>query len=123
MAAPRVLLIDDDADDRASMRTLLHDAGFQVIETASAKEALHFLTSEAPLPQLIVTDLAMPDMSGWEFVNIIHAYVRLSVILLLVVSGVEPQRRRFPADAVTGFFSKPIDAKTFVTTARQSARA
>jgi len=119
MAAPVVLLIDDDPDDRASMRGLLQEAGFHVMETASAKQALHYLTSDEPLPSLIVTDLAMPDMSGWEFVNIINAYVRLSVIPLLVVSGVEQQRRRFPTESVRRFFTKPIDSTTFVSAVKQ----
>lgn len=117
-----VLLLDDELDERTGVRALLEPAGFDVVDVDTGRRALHYLTSTADDPSLIVTDLAMPDMSGWEFIGILQAYVRLSLIPLFVVSGVEQQRTRIRLGAVREWFRKPLDADRFIDLARRHAR-
>src|SRR5256885_14079894 len=106
----KVLVIDDDADARATLRTLLADAGFEAVEAADGEAAVHYLTSKVGTPALIVTDLEMPDMTGWELINVLQAYVRLSSIPVLVVSGLGLRDRPVRDEGVLEFFSKPLDA-------------
>jgi CheY-like chemotaxis protein len=85
-----------------------------VVEASDGKNALHYLTANLPEPALIVTDLAMPDMTGWEFINILQAYVKLSSIPVLVVSAVDFRRAPAHEEAVVEIFKKPVDAPRFL---------
>ena len=116
-----VLVIDDDRDARSAMRTLLEENHFGVVEADDGKDAIHYLTSDKPEPALIVTDLAMPDMTGWEFVNILQAYVRLSIIPVLVVSAHQLHDQPVRDDGVLEFFSKPVEPERFLSAVRRHA--
>ena len=114
-----MLLIDDDAEARAAMRCLLVDSGFDVVEASDGKHAMHYLTASLPEPSLIVADLVMPDMTGWELINILQAYVRLSNIPVLVVSGSELDKHPVRDGSVLEFFPKPLDADAFLAAAKR----
>ncbi|HVJ17984.1 MAG TPA: response regulator [Polyangiaceae bacterium] len=87
-AAP-ILIVDDDAEARGELREALAIQGREVIEATNGREALELLTSERiPEPCLILLDLRMPVMSGWEFLSILRSYHRLSRIPVIVLSGV-----------------------------------
>ena len=61
----RILVIEDDADTRESMRRLLEQCGYSTMCAADGREALSLLNDE--LPCLILLDLRMPEMDGWQF--------------------------------------------------------
>jgi CheY-like chemotaxis protein len=69
-AAFRALVVDDDADLRRHLRGLLEKAGWQVDEAADGREALARLASHKP--GLILLDLVMPGMDGFEFLAELH---------------------------------------------------
>lgn len=82
-----ILVVDDYADARAELREMLEDMGHRVVEAADGQEALDLLLQEpAPRVQLILLDLDMPRMSGWELIKLLKSYVRLSSIPVVVVS-------------------------------------
>jgi CheY-like chemotaxis protein len=104
-----VLVVDDYSDARETIRDVLEQQGYRVIEAANGQQALNILVSEA-LPQigLIVLDLRMPVMDGHEFLQVVRSYVRLATIPVLVVSGSvaeleEPERKRIVASLQTPF--------------------
>jgi two-component system chemotaxis response regulator CheY len=117
----QILVIDDEADSRMTLRSLLADAGYEAVEACDGESAIHYLTSKNGLPALIVTDLAMPDMSGWELINVLQAYVRLSSIPVLVVSAMGLHDRPVRDEGVLEFFPKPLDADRFLTAVRRHA--
>jgi CheY-like chemotaxis protein len=62
----KVMLVEDDADIRADLAALLCAEGFDVVSAAHGIEALELLRA-SPHPDVILLDLMMPLMNGWEF--------------------------------------------------------
>jgi len=65
-APRRILLVEDDPDIRVSLHSILTDEGFEVVGCTNGREALERLGG-SPLPDLIILDLMMPVMDGWQF--------------------------------------------------------
>src|SRR6185295_16292760 len=61
-----ILVVDDDSDIRDSLREVLEDEGYSVACVGNGREALEFLHRE-PRPRVILLDLMMPIMDGWQF--------------------------------------------------------
>jgi len=70
----KILVVDDDANARLLLRTLLAYAGHAISEAANGAEGLS--TAAGDLPDLILLDLSMPSMSGPEFLRALRADVR-----------------------------------------------
>src|SRR5262245_34872901 len=66
MTSSRVLIVDDDYDIRATLHEILSDEGYDVASSANGFEALQALRS-GTAPCLILLDLMMPVMDGWQF--------------------------------------------------------
>jgi CheY-like chemotaxis protein len=88
-AVPLVLVVDDDSDARATMRELLASHAYKVVEAVNGRQALHYLSGDGPQPQLILLDLVMPEMSGWELMMLTQTYSRLARIPIIVTTGVQ----------------------------------
>ena len=65
MAAERILIVDDDESIRQIVRICLTDEGYDVVEAPNGQVALNKLNEF--MPNLILLDLRMPVMDGWEF--------------------------------------------------------
>jgi DNA-binding response OmpR family regulator len=115
-------LVDDDAEVRAGLGTLLRDAGMAVVEAINGRHALNYLTSIDTEPDLVITNLAMPDMNGWEFLNVLRAYVRLSNIPVMVVSGFDPNAEGIRPTNIVQYIAKPIRPKRFVAAVKRHLR-
>ena len=63
-----ILVVDDDFSAREVLTELLRDHGYSVISAADGREALNYLQVASP-PGIIVLDLMMPVMDGWEFLQ------------------------------------------------------
>jgi two-component system, response regulator, stage 0 sporulation protein F len=110
--ADTILLVDDYADARATLRDLLEDNGHPVIEAANGQQALNILVSEnAPRVGLIVLDLQMPVMDGPELINVLRNYVGLASIPVLVVSGHTGQLTESERTRIVGCLQQPYDPK------------
>jgi len=69
MALPQnqIVVVEDDDDSRRALMNVLQDEGYRVAAFSSGEAALDYLRSTSPSPQLIVLDLMMPGMKGWNF--------------------------------------------------------
>ena len=107
-----VLLVEDDADVRDSLQDILEDEGFDVIPAANGKQAIDFLTLNEPAgADLVILDLLMPMVSGWEVLERMTGDAKLSDIPVLVLSAAaapKPERAQ-------GFVRKPFSLESFVS--------
>jgi CheY-like chemotaxis protein len=65
----RVLIVEDNEATRESLAFLLQSAGYATAEAADGREALDLLHTQEPPPRLILLDLMMPHMDGWQFLR------------------------------------------------------
>jgi CheY-like chemotaxis protein len=84
-----VLVVEDDAGIRESVCQILEDEGFPTVSACNGKEALMTLRTMKPLPRLILLDLMMPIMNGWEFYELISRDKTVSSIPVVVMSAQE----------------------------------
>jgi CheY-like chemotaxis protein len=101
---PRILIVEDDADIRESLTVALEWEGFEVFSAANGREGIEAL-AVLPAPCLILLDLMMPVMNGWEFAAALGTEPRLATIPIVVVSAFS---ERGEAIAAKAFLSKPI---------------
>ena len=102
-----VLLIEDDPDIRAMVGQLLELEGYRVLATANGNDALEMLR-QGERPCLILLDLMMPVMNGWQFRQAQASDPRLSGIPVVVVTAAGA-REDIPAIEADGWISKPVD--------------
>src|ERR1051325_2493173 len=85
-ACPGILVVDDDADIRESLREVLEDEGYQVSCVANGLEALRHLR-QGNRPCVILLDLTMPVMDGWQFRREQKQDATISDIPLVVITA------------------------------------
>ena len=103
------LVVDDDASLRISMQAALTKAGFDVIEAAGGKEAIALFQKEQP--DLILLDVIMPEMDGFETCSAIRKLPGGKYVQILMVTGlddIESTERAFEMGA-NDFVSKPLN--------------
>jgi len=88
----RVLVIDDDLPIRGMLAAALRQHGFQVLLAGDGAEGQRALTLHHP--DIVLLDLAMPDVNGWDFLQRLQETGHLGTVPIIVVSAhvhVEPQ--------------------------------
>ena len=101
-----ILVVEDDPDLRDVIGLQLEHAGYAVVHKADGAEALAYLHHAAP-PSLILLDLRMPVMDGWEFLTERDRDAALHAIPVLVLSGEREVAERLPAFDVMAI-AKPV---------------
>jgi DNA-binding response OmpR family regulator len=104
-AARRVLVADDDRDVRNLVRTLLERAGHEVVEAADGRECLRVLYAKRP--ELVVLDVRMPLLDGWDALARIREVANVPV-LMLTARGDELDRVRGLRAGADDYVQKPF---------------
>jgi len=116
---PSVLIVDDDPGTRAFVRASLELEGFDVREAGSAAEGLAALEDEPP--DLILLDVMMPQMDGWEMLRRVQEKHGVGEIPVVMFSGQVDERAAGDAEerGASGFIGKPFDPTQLVERAKQ----
>jgi excisionase family DNA binding protein len=117
-AGPSVLLVDDDARMRELVRVELEREGYDVQEAASADEGLASIESRKP--ELVLLDVMMPQVDGWEMLRRIQERHGAAAIPVLMFSGEvdEAARRQAATSGASGFVGKGFDLVDLVEQAK-----
>jgi two-component system, cell cycle response regulator DivK len=109
-----VLLVDDSTTNIVLLEAILEEKGYLIHAALSAKEAFSILEKE--LPDVILLDLLMPKVSGFEFLETIRADEKTRKIPVIVVSAVtnEDEINRIKSMGTVDFVQKPIDMQYLV---------
>jgi CheY-like chemotaxis protein len=111
-----VLVVEDDEGLREMMAQLLTLEGFQTATVANGQEALAYLHASSR-PEVILLDLMMPVMDGWEFRRHQQADPALAGVPVIVLSALD-QARTTSVEAVA-FLKKPLDFDRLLDLVRQ----
>jgi signal transduction histidine kinase/ActR/RegA family two-component response regulator len=110
---PCVCVVDDDETYRTMLARALSRAGYSVLAASSGKEALHMIANATTLPELIVSDLNMPEIHGIELVKRLR--VDQPELKVLLISG-SPHSEHAAAVAALGtrLLQKPFSAEVLL---------
>ena len=112
----RVLIVDDDRDLREAICDALSDEGYECMQAANGQEALKSL-QRGPLPLLILLDLMMPMLNGWEFRAEQLRQPQLADIPVVVMSAYKSSEDA--GVAANGYISKPLNLDVLITTVQR----
>jgi two-component system sensor histidine kinase/response regulator len=112
----KVFIIDDNENARRLIRTFCLKAGLQVIsESPSATQGFHELERMENIPDLILSDIMMPEMNGYEFARKVRSKDFEGVKLVAVSSDASPgSARQAKESGFDAFITKPITEKGFI---------
>ncbi len=108
-----ILLVEDDYSIREAVHDILEAEGYDVVQAENGRDALQRLRAGAP-PDLIVLDLRMPVMDGWEFRAAQKNDPALATIPVLAVSA--DGSAKAEAIAADGYLRKPLSTSTLLDT-------
>ena len=114
---PRVLIVDDDDRLREFVRVNLEGEGYSVAEAANAEDGLDALEEHAP--DLVLLDLMMPGMDGWEMLRRIQERYGVGAIPVIVFSGKVEEARGAEVKGAHGFIGKPFDPQQLIESTKQ----
>ncbi|NUQ76472.1 MAG: response regulator [Polyangiaceae bacterium] len=102
-----VLVVDDDPDIRETVREILEEQGYRVVDAENGREALGRLRAGS-MPDLILLDLSMPVMSGPEFCSEQQKDPKLSRIPVVVVTATGSPDQKVAKLPINGLLRKPV---------------
>jgi len=120
-AGPLVLLVDDDEKVRELVRVNLEFEGYQVREAASADEGLNAIAEAKP--DLVLLDVMMPHVDGWEMLRRIQEQYGVGAIPVVMFSGKadEVAQAKAESSGAQAFVGKPFDLQLLIDQTKQIA--
>jgi CheY-like chemotaxis protein len=118
-SGPLVLIVDDDERVREYVRVNLQMEGYAVREAANAEEGLAVL--EEVSPDLVLLDVMMPEVDGWEMLRRVQERHGVGAIPVVMFSGKVDENAAPEATArgAQGFLGKPFDPQQLIEHAKQ----
>jgi two-component system, cell cycle response regulator DivK len=115
----RILVVEDQADNRRILQDLLTSAGYEIILAENGQEALEVVARERP--NLILMDIQLPLLDGYEATRLIKANPALRAIPIIVItsyalSGDESKAKAAGCDA---YFAKPVSPRALLAKVRE----
>ncbi len=117
-----ILIVDDDADVREMLGQFFAIEGYAVATAGNGREALEQLRRAEHLADLILLDLMMPVMDGWQFRLEQQRDPRLASIPVVVLSAVYNARERAALLGAVDYMQKPVEFDKLIETAERHRR-
>jgi excisionase family DNA binding protein len=116
---PLVLIVDDDERVREYVRVNLEAEGYEVRDAGSAEEGLSALGERSP--DLILLDVMMPQVDGWETLRRIQEHTGVGAIPVIMFSGKVDEQSAEEAQSrgAQGFIGKPFDPRSLIESTKQ----
>ena len=112
MERPKILVVDDEARMRKLVRDFLVKSNFEVLEAEDGSQALDIFFGEKDI-DLIILDVMMPKIDGWEVCREIRQYSKVPIIMLTAKSDERDELQGFQL-GVDEYISKPFSPKILV---------
>jgi two-component system, cell cycle response regulator DivK len=118
---PTILIIEDDEMSRELVRDVLVFHGCHVLEAGSAENGLKILEEQGPL--VVLLDIQLPGMDGFEMLNRIRSTEALSQtrVVAVTASAMDHDRRRIMAAGFDAYVPKPVNIDELVATVSRLA--
>lgn len=111
-----VMIVEDDPEIRETLKEIIELEGYTVFTASDGRKALEMLRNAPQRPCLVLLDLMMPVMNGWELLELREQDVLLATIPVVVVSAAGDRAKNTQA---TGYIKKPVDIEVLLSTIRQ----
>jgi signal transduction histidine kinase/CheY-like chemotaxis protein len=108
----QILVVDDQQENRTVVASLLSPLGFEVVEARHGQEGLE--KARKRLPDLILSDLVMPVMDGFEFIRQLRKWPELQEVPVIVMSGSIVEKGAQGEVGYNAAISKPIRAEVLL---------
>ncbi len=119
--AIEVLLIDDDPDLSTMLRTLLRGQDFQIKAVFSSKEGIETVKDPESTPDVVILDLLMPEVDGWEVCERIRSFSDVPILILSALGSPGSVARALDAGA-DDYLIKPVHASLLASRLRTLVR-
>ena len=109
---PRILIAEDHVDSREAMRELLEAFGFEVIEAGNGRQAVTAALEH--LPRLILMDVMMPEMDGFQAIKEIRQQADTSNTPIIALTAMDGARELALHAGANDFVRKPVDIRRLI---------
>ncbi|HEU0299870.1 MAG TPA: response regulator [Longimicrobium sp.] len=113
---PLVLIAEDHEDSRDALKTLLDAFGYRVLEAGNGREAVELAVAERP--DLILMDMMMPKVDGFQATREIRMVEGLRGVPILALTAMEGARERALQAGCDDLVPKPLDVRAFLEQVR-----
>jgi CheY-like chemotaxis protein len=114
----RIIIADDYADNRELLRLMLSAAGYEILEAKDGLECLRIVKAETP--DLVLIDLSMPALDGWDVLRELRADERTRAIPCVAFTALaEMDQERARAKGFDAYIAKPFNGKDLLETVQR----
>lgn len=110
---PLILVVDDESTIRNGLSAFLEDSGYRVHRAQNGSEAMQFVRTA--VPELIVTDYMMPEMSGDELAKRVRAIAAMARIPIILITGAGLPIENMTPGLFTDIVAKPFSGAMLVS--------
>jgi two-component system cell cycle response regulator DivK len=119
MASPTILIVEDNADNRDIYRTILGHYGYPVLEADNGDDGVAMAREHHP--SVILMDVAMPGMNGWDATRVLKADPATAGIRIIALTAyaMAEDRRKAEEAGCDGYLAKPVEPRRVLEEVRR----
>ncbi len=116
---PKILVIEDESNIQKLTKANLTASGYQVLVADNGEKGLEL--AELERPNLILLDLRMPGMSGWDVLMVLKANQKLRRIPVIIMTATVPEAEEYKIRGMRarGYLVKPFDVEELLRQVKQ----